>query len=466
MLSNLAAAVFLTLSVAGSASGDGFDQVMIDAAFNRVAPAVGLLTFTSEITKSASGELSRRAGNALGLVIARDGLLITHGHILQEDREPVNIRFTLGRGEDEQEYDVKLLKKPDDINICFLRLVSDQPLDLPYVTFRSGGTLSIGEPLMIVGVLSETLDNTQGVFFARVGAILDKPRVTYCLDEALRFGFVTGPVVNTAGEVVGVVGFDLSVQEGGELYVRSGHPLVYQTDLFRRYIDEPPGEQEAVADVPDAWLGVFTQPLTDDFAEYWGMEKKGGVIISSIVSGSPADKAGLKTGDVVVDFNGMPVRSKLDREVLQFTKLVRETGAGQPVPMTFLREGQPTQIEVMLEPRPKPASEAIEYEDPVFGLTVRELTTDVRILLNLPDTVQGVIIRRVKSGSTAQRAGMRSGIIILNFERHPVTNIDDFKAAVDAVAQDRPNEISVFCRAGAVTGFFRLEPRWNDAAGE
>lgn len=439
---------------------DGFNQVTLDHAYREVTPAIGVLAFTAEITNPASGETSTRDGHALGLIVAPDGLVMTHGHMALENVQPVNLRFTVGEGDDEKEYEAILLKKPEDVNVCLVRIQSDEPLRLPYVKF-SRETLRLGEPVALFGVLPQALDYARTLLTCRVGAILEKPRATYCLDQPVRFGFVTGPVINAAGRVVGVVGYDLSRNEGGELYVRSGHPLVYQADLFQRYIDTPPSEGEIIVAEQEAWLGVFTQPLTDDFAEYWGLEKNGGVIVSTVMAGSPADKAGCRAGDVIVSFDGVPVRPRLDREIAQFTKLVRETGVGKVVPVRLLRDGQSMELTVSLEPRPTPSREAAEYEDAVFGLTLRELTTDVRLVLNLPDTVQGVIIRRVKSGSFAQLAGMRPGVIIMNLGDYPITSLDDFREAVQQLTQDKPSEIPVFCRAGTATGFFRLEPRWD-----
>jgi serine protease Do len=327
-----------------------------------------------------------------------------------------------------------------------------------------GVTLDVGDPVLLIGVLSETLDFARAIVTTRVAAVLEKPRPTYPIEGALRYGFVSGPVIDRQGRAIGVVGFDLTPSEGGDLYVRSGHPLVYQTDLFQKYIDKPPVETGQHGG-EEAWLGVFTQPLNDDFATYWDLDKRGGLIVSSIVAGSPAETAGLKPGDVITQFDGTPIRAKLDREVIGFTKLVRESQIDKPIDIKVLRDKQPMEFQVTLTTRPKSARDAGEYVDGVLGLTVREITTDVRLLLNLSEDIKGVIVRRVKSGSVADLARMRPGTIIMNLADHPVASIDEFKAAVDRIAADKPSEISAFCRAGAATGFFRLEPRWeNDAA--
>lgn len=441
---------------------DGFSQQVIQKAYAELVPATCLITYTSDVTNPNSGETSKREASALGIVVSPGGLVMAPGHMQLENSEPFNIRIATGHGDSEHKYEATLLKKPEDVNICFLQIQSTEPLNLPYAKFTRGVSMRIGEPLLLVGVLSETLDFARGIFTCRIGAVLDKPRTTYCLDSAIRFGFVSGPVINAKGHVVGVVGFDLAASEGGDLYVHSGHPLVYQADLFQKYIDKP---QEAsagdTATGDEAWLGVFTQPLNDDYAEYWGLDKNGGLIVSGIVDGSPAATAGLQPGDIITQFNDIPIRAKLDREVIGFTKLVRDTGTGKEVAVTILRDGKPLELKTTLAARPKSARDAGEHLDEALGLTVREITTDLRILLNLAEDVKGVIVRRVRSGSVANLAGIRPGVIIMSLGDFPTGNIEEYKAAIEKLAANKPKEVTAFCRAGAATGFFRLEPRWD-----
>ncbi|GMV99522.1 MAG: serine protease [Candidatus Hydrogenedentota bacterium] len=451
----------LCLALAAVSGAQVFSQEFVASSYDKVAPSVCMITYSSEVTNPASGQVSKRNTRAAGLIVSADGLVMAHGHMQLENSQPFNIKVVVGQGESEREYDAEALRKPEDINVCFLRIVSNEALNLPHVRFAPGG-LDLGEPLLIIGLMGESLDYTTSIVERRVTAVLEKPRRTYCLDERIVFGYVGGPVVNASGNVVGVVGFDLSTNEGGDLYIRSGHPLVYQSALFQHYIDNPPGKETLDAQEDDAFLGVFTQPLTDDMAEYWNLPKEGGVVVSTVIADSPAAVAGLQAGDVITTFNEIPVRAKLDREILAFTKVIRDAGIGKAVPVKLLREGAPMDVSVTLTERPKSSRDAVEFEDTVFGLTVRELTTDVRLMLNLSNDVQGVIIRRVESGSYGQLAGLRAGMIIMNFGGHPVTTIEEFEAALAKVTEAKPTEITVFCRFGPRTGFFRIQPRWNN----
>lgn len=460
MLANIAA-ICITLS-AQAAVADGFTQDTIAAAYNRIAPAVGVLRYSSEITNPNSGEVSKRDTVTLAVCVREDGLMMAHGHMVLEDNVPFNVTVSLGEAGSETEYEAEVLPKPEDINVVFLKLKSDKPLHLPAVRFTSRSSLGVGTPLCCVGLMGEAFDFTKEIATTRIVATLDTPRDYYAIGVAARGGLVGAPVFDTTGAAVGVVGFDLARQEGGDLYVRSGQPLLYQASLFAKYIENPPVKTEEKAPAGDAWLGVFTQPLSDDLAEYWGLKQDGGLVVSTVVPNSPAASSGLQAGDVITNFNGTPIQSKLDRDVLSFTKLVRDAGPGTTVKIAYLRGGQPGELSVQLMERPRSARDAAEYEDNVLGLTVREITTDVRIALNLAQDVEGVIVRRVKSGSPAQIGKMQPGVIVLAIGEQKVTSIADFKAALEKMAAEKPAEVSIFARAGSTTGFFRVAPRWEN----
>ena len=231
----------MVLAIAFNAvASDGFSKEQLQSIYDRVTPTMGLLKYSSEVTNANTGEASKRDRNALALVVSETGLVMAHGHMKLENSDPFKITVTLGQGDAEKEYDAVLLRKPDDVNVVFLQLQSETPLKLPYLRFTSSANLGLGEAVGTFGLLGESLDYNRGLQVVRIGSVLEKPRLTYCLDTSVRFGFVTGPVVDTAGRVVGVVGFDLTSAEGGDLYVRSGHPLVYQSDLLAKYIKNPP----------------------------------------------------------------------------------------------------------------------------------------------------------------------------------------------------------------------------------
>lgn len=431
--------------------------------YERVAPAIAVVNYSVEVTNDATGETTKRDTNCVGVVVAPDGLIMAHGHMALPNAQPFNLVATVGTAPNEKKYPAILLEKPEDVNVVFLRLKSDTPLNLPCLRFDRPESLKLGSAVAIAGVMGETFDFARCLHEERIAAVLDKPRHTYTIQDPIRFGFIGGPVIDAAGRVVGVLGFDLSRDEGGDIYVRSGHPLIFQASLFQKYIDTPPSENKGESGSEDAWLGVLTQPLTEEFARYWKLEQTNGIIVSTVVENSPAASIGLQAGDIVTEFNGTPIVAKTDRDVMGFTKVIRDSGVDKEVGLKVLRGGQALDLKVKLGTRPRMAAEATEYEDPVFGITVREITTDLRLRVNLPESVEGIIVRKVESGSAAQLGKMRPGVIIMGINGQSVRSIEEYKAAVAKAASEKPKEVAIFARVGAATGFFRLEPRWDDA---
>ena len=458
----VAVASAMSIGLVGAAYAQGISQEVIRKGKEALGPAICVLSYSSEITNPSSGETTKRKRHALGVLVSEDGLIMAHGHMVQDNRKPLNIKATVGEGENQQEYDVVILKKPDDVNVCFLRIDTEDEVTFPFIEFEAEPSVELGQSLFIFGVMGESFDFTQLIQTRRIGAVLEEPRSTYVLDQPITFGFIGGPAVNPSGQVVGVVAFDLSTNEGGDIYTRSGHPLVYQPRLFLDYIKNPPTEETLNGDREDAWLGVFTQPLTEDLAEYWDLPNEGGIVVATVLAGSSARNAGILAGDVIVDFNGIPVSATKDKDIAAFTKMVRESPIEEELPVTLYREGEKKTIRLTLMPRPKAARDAEEFEDSIFGLTVRELTRDVRIMMNLSDDIEGVIVRRAKSGSASRLAGIRPNFIILRLGDYPIRNLKEFEQAVATLATETPNEVTVFCRIGATTAFFRMRPRWND----
>lgn len=453
---------FVLLLVAYAAVADEFGPKKLQQIYGKLHESVCMLTFTQEATDPRTGEQQRQDGNAVALIVSPEGLVLSNGHIQLENIRSFNFQAHVRCNGEDRKYPAMLLEKPGDINISLLRIQSEEPLDLPAVQFKRNSSLSMGEPVALVGIMGENMDFQRCINVDRIVAVFDEPSPVYCLAEGLRLGFVTSPVVNIRGEVVGIVGFDLGANEGGKVFDRPGHPLAFQTDRFIAHIDAPPDVSEDAVRAEEAWLGVFTQPLTAEYAEYWNIEEPGGLIVSTVVTDSPAHAAGLEAGDIIRAINGTPIRATQDRDVFAFTKMIRESEPRSVVELGILRDGQEQVLPATLGLRPRSAQDAEEFSDETFGLVVREITQDVRILLNLSEDMDGVIVRRVVSGSPAHLAKIRPGVIIMGFGDQKVATLEDFKQAVALEKERKAKEIAVFARVGTTTGFFRLQPRWED----
>ena len=430
--------------------------------FEKFKPALAVVNYSIEYYDPGRQQDVKRDLHCLGVVVDPAGLVMVRGHVSLANVKPFNVRVRLDSG---VRYEGTVLEKDKRINVAFVKLVAETgdgsqgDLDLPFVSFATDPSLNVGDEVMVLGILPEVLDFERTFQVRRVASVIETPRRVYVTDLPVPYGMAGGPVVNADGAAVGVIGYDLDPREGGEIYVRSGYPLIYTADLFQHLIDNPPTEQK---DRQEAWLGVFTQPLTDDLAEYWGLDKTGGVLVSTVIQNSPAERAGLVRGDIIRMFNGEPVNAKERTDVRDFTRMVRESGVGRTVPITVVRDGEPVQLSMMLEEAPKTAAEAEKYEDEEFGFTVREITADFIIVGDLDPGIKGLVVDRVEAAGWASLSGLLPGDIVKEFGGKQVTSIEELKSILEEIKGDKPKEVAVFIERRGRTGFLRIEPDWDD----
>ena len=439
-----------------------FAPETIREVFEEFKEALVVVEYSIEYYDPRRQQDVKRDLHCLGVVVDRSGLVMVRGHVSLNNVKPFNIRVRVDSG---TRYDATVLQKDKRINVAFVKLAPSEEdednggIDLPFVTFAESPSLSVGDEVMVLGILPEVLDYEKTFHVGHVAATIETPRLVYTTDFAVPYGMVGGPVINAEGEAVGVIGYDLSSREGGDIYVRAGYPLLYTADLFQQLIDNPPTEEK---DLEEAWLGIFIQPLTDDLAEYWGLDKTGGVVASTVIKDSPAERAGLVRGDVIVVFDGKPITFKEDSEMRDFTRLVRESGIGRAAPVTVMRDGQAIELSVALVETPKTTAEAEKHEDEGFGLTVREITADFIIVSDLDPDIKGVVVDRVERAGWASLAGMVPGDIIKEIDGKQVASLEEFKEILTDIKERKPKQIAVFIERGRRTGFLRIEPDWEE----
>jgi serine protease Do len=186
--------------------------------------------------------------------------------------------------------------------------------------------------------------------------------------------------------------------------------------------------------VTRGYLGVVPQPVTPEIAKMFGMSKPRGALLGDVEQGTPAAKAGLERGDVIVELNGEPVT-----DTVQFRVKIAMTPPGTTVRLKMLRGSTEKEVDVVLGELPTQAAERRpEQEQPsaaLQGLSVDNITPRIARQLNLPSGMQGVVITDVEQGSAAEEAGLGSGDVILEVNRRPVHNVDEFSRAVSQLGK-------------------------------
>jgi serine protease Do len=221
---------------------------------------------------------------------------------------------------------------------------------------------------------------------------------------------------------------------------------------------------EVQADKPrrpaKAWLGAQTQVLTSELAEALGQEGKKGVRVTQVIPDSPAEKAGVKVGDIFLKLDGqvIPASTPSDQEL--FDNLVRQYKVGGDAELEGVRAGQPLKLTAKLGKQPKPSAELDEYKDEQFEFKARELSLNDRVEARLPDELKGVRVNSVENAGWAALGGLSSGDIVLSIDGQTVDSIATLKKLLTRLRETKPRRVAFFIQRGIHTYFLELEPKW------
>lgn len=307
--------------------------------------------------------------------------------------------------------------------------------DLPTAPLGSSGALEVGDWVIAIGnPLGFDYTVTLGIVSA-LNRSVPRPdgsgyfRRMIQTDAAINPGNSGGPLVNAYGEVVGM----------NTIIAREARGLAVEGINFAVPIDEIKWvlpQLISAGVVTRGWLGVYIQNVTPGMEEQFGVAPGEGVLVADVVRGSPAEEAGLQSGDVIVSVDGVPVGST---DELQTEIMYR--APGEVVQLEIVRDGERLTISVTLGERPSEEELAAlppaESEQGIqkFGLTVQAITPELAERYGL-DTVRGVVVVAVEPGSKAYWGGVEEGDVILEVNRQPILTVQDWNAAVQDLSED------------------------------
>ncbi|MGK0188992.1 MAG: serine protease Do [Verrucomicrobiales bacterium] len=210
-----------------------------------------------------------------------------------------------------------------------------------------------------------------------------------------------------------------------------------------------------------AWLGVDTQVLSRDLAEVLEIKGKKGVRITRVHSGTTAEKAELKVGDVIFKLDGQVINASRPEDDSIFANLIRQYDTDSEVELSIHRGGKNETLLVDLQSRPLASEELDEYEDADFEFTARELAFQDKVEKRLSDDARGVLLSKVEGSGWAELAGLSTGDILLTVADKPVSGLDDLKSIMAEIRKEKPRQVVFFVRRGIHTGYRELEPNWE-----
>jgi serine protease Do len=343
-----------------------------------------------------------------GFVIDREGYILTNNHVV-EKASSIKVKLS-----DEKEYDAKIVGRDPKTDIALIKI--DVNHELPSAIFGDSDKLEVGDWVVAIGNpfgLEHTV--TAGIVSAKGRVIGAGPYDDFIqTDASINPGNSGGPLLNLKGEVVGI---NTAIVSGGQ-GIGFAIPINVVQDLLPQL--------KSRGKIARGWLGVVIQKITPEIAKSFKLKETEGALVSDVMEDGPAEKAGIKRGDVITSYNGKNIK---DNEMLP--RLVAATEIGKKIKLGIIRDGKPMGIEIVIGELPEEglkASKKPEVEKD-FGLVVQDITPEIAKHLNLKDR-RGVIATDVTPGSPAGDADIRSGDIIKEISRKPIQNVADFKAAM------------------------------------
>jgi serine protease Do len=373
-----------------------------------------------------------------GILISKDGEILTNYHVV---RNADAIRVKLA---DQTEFEARLIGKDDRTDLAMIKIRRSGG-NLPFARLGSSSQLDVGDWVMAIGNpfgLEHTV--TAGIVSAKGRVIGAGPYDNFIqTDASINPGNSGGPLINAAGEVVGVNSAIFS-QTGGNVGIGFAIPV----DLAKKVADQLRKNGKVVR----GWLGIRAQDVSPQLASSLGIIRGGEMaVVTEVTEGSPAAEAGIKTSDIVVEFNGKPVPRSHD-----FPTVIADTPPGQKVTLKILREKKEQTVAVKIGELPdeSDASQQIEAKDAEIGVRVQRITPEGARRLGLSST-KGVIVVEVQPGSPADQVGLEPADVIREVNQRPVNNVKDFERAVRQAR--RGDRILLLVQRGDNAVFFAVK---------
>lgn len=441
--------------------------------YDKVSPALVTVRFTARIPVARFGIMQDVETEVQGLVVDASGLILVTGNSLMggllgagnlANPQNINVKFIEGRLQP-----AVFVGADEDAFVSFLRLVPDpEHPRVDHVTFVDQ-PLELGAPVYSVAMLADSYIPNRKLGMSRVAAIIERPSNYYMLVDPLA-GFTGSPAVTEDGTVAGLLGQDptaASLASAGDSLSRLADelsPVVIPSARLLPFIKRPP----QMAEQAKGFIGIQMQALSPELAKLWSIPR-GGILVSNLVSGSPALDAGLKVADIITHLDGVKIDITEDEEVVIFQQAVRRHPPGSAIHLDILRpQGEPgvgtefvkQKVEVTLTDAPKAVSAAENYELEEIGATVRELTLGDRLERALPPETQGVIVTLVVPAGPASIGGLSRGSLIQKADGRDIKDLASFKDYAENLRRQKPRETVLLILRGTETAFVHVKLEW------
>ena len=362
------------------------------------------------------GEGNERVERSLGsgIVLTPDGYILTNNHVV-ENASKIIVKFN-----SEKEYTAEVIGTDPPTDVALIKIEAE---GLPIIETTDSDVVRVGDQVMAIGNpfgVGQTV--TLGIVSAlgRNIGLMDYSDLIQT-DASINPGNSGGALVNMKGELVGMNAAILSRSGGSQ-----GVGFAIPTNMAMRIVES----LRTDGSVQRAYLGVLPQPVDQSMADYYGMERPRGVLISEVNEDTPAEDAGLKDGDIILTVDKVEIKNpSMLRNVISLSEV------GQTVDLEIVRDGKEKTVPVKLGLLPTgnggtPEPAAPVEDETLDGVTVRALDDNVRTMYELPESVEGIFVVSVAQTSNAAREGLAEGDVIQEVATDAVSSLKDFQEAL------------------------------------
>ena len=355
-----------------------------------------------------------------GFIIDKAGFILTNNHVVEG---ATRIRVSLYGGDSDQEYEARIVGRDPLTDSALIELTEKPDHVLPEVTFGDSGqmfpgdfVMAIGNPFgfahtVTVGIIS-AIERSFPVAASRYAQVLQT-------DAAINPGNSGGPLLNLRGEVIGINTAIISEGQARNIGIGFAMPINVVRELL---------PQLRVGKVTRGRIGVGIGPIPAEAVDEFGLKDRSGAVVLNVAPGGAAARAGLEPGDVVISYNGKPIRNRDE-----LVSMVTATKPGTTVPVRVVRDRQERTVNVTVEELDLEAEQTLTRDQGQggggpqetttgFGITLGNVTPEVAQRLRLNRNTQGAVVMEVEPGSAAARAGLAEGDVIVRVGRENVAN--------------------------------------------
>ena len=360
-----------------------------------------------------------RSGMGSGVIITRDGYILTNNHVV-ENADKIKVILS-----DKREFDAEIKGRDPETDIAVIKIGAK---GLPAAKLGDSDKAKVGEWVIAIGNpfgLQHTV--TAGIISATGRSNIGITRYEDFIqtDASINPGNSGGPLVNLDGEVIGI-NTAIFTNTRGYTLASAGVGFAIPINMAQKIMEQLIEKGK----VTRGWLGVTIQDLNKELAEALGLKQTAGVVIRQVQVDSPADRAGLKSNDIILKIDGK--KTETTKHLIQ---TITELIPGNEIEIVILRDGKEfTKTAKIVEKQSFEVAEAPDTTESQekLGLEVKELTAELAKQYNLKNET-GVVITKVTPNSLAERAELRAGDLVIKINGHTIKNMDDYRKATDRI---------------------------------